>query len=120
MLNYLVFIDCNLKTSVNFSEIITLSDHASKTECKHILINNDVKTQHLLVFRLPLSKNGPFGTIQTTITTIPDSHLIRLPSRDGRSREVDIVRLCKLILNVSVTKVRLVSGLLHLQDLLLD
>ena len=44
-----------------------------------------------------------------------------LPGRNWRSREVDIVRLCKLILNVwSVTKVWLVSGVLHLKDLLLD
>ena len=49
MLNYLVFIDCNLKTSLNFSEIITMSDHASKTECKQILIINDVRTQHVHV-----------------------------------------------------------------------
>ena len=77
MLNYLVFIDCNLKTSVNFSEIITMSDHASKIECKQILIN-DVKTQNLLVFRLPLSKNGPFGTIQTTITTTASFQILIL------------------------------------------
>ena len=78
MLNYLVFIDCNLKTSVNFSEIITMSDHASKIECKQILINDDVRTQHLLVFRLPLSKNGPLGTIQTTITTTASFQILIL------------------------------------------
>ena len=50
-------------------------------------------------------------------------HFVRdcLPSSDRRSGNVDIVGLGELVLYVAaVAEVRLVSGLLHLKDLLLD
>ena len=70
----------------------------------------------------PYPKMVPFGKLQTTTTTSFQILIfICLPGRNWRSREVDIVRLCKLILNVrSVTKVWFVSSVLHLKDLLLD